>query len=112
MTVSEKEIGNVCVLAPRGRLDGNSASDFEETLTAIIDGGKTRLVMDLAELVYISSAGLRTLLTAAKKIKTVDGQLAFCGLNDTVKEVFEISGFTAILNVADSLDAAVAAVGD
>lgn len=110
MNVSEKEIDGVCVLEPEGRLDSNSAAEFEETLSAAIDGGKTTVVMDLNKLAYISSAGLRTLLTAAKKIKAAGGQLAFCGLNDTIREVFEISGFQAILNVTDSLDAAVAAV--
>ncbi len=61
--------------------------------------GATKLVVNFEKLDYISSAGLRILLAAAKQLKGNSGELRICSLNETVKEVFDISGFTTILTV-------------
>src|SRR6185369_7146154 len=66
MEIAEERIGDVLVLRPAGRLDGNSAAHFERALLAQIDSRPARLVLDLAELEYVSSAGLRAILLAVK----------------------------------------------
>ena len=71
----------------------------EETLTELIEGGSTKLLISLAQVDFVSSAGLRVLLATAKKLGGIGGQLRVSDLNDTVNEVFEISGFTTILSV-------------
>jgi anti-anti-sigma factor len=87
------------VARPEGRLDSNSGPVFEKELLAHIDGGSRRLLLDLSGLSYISSAGLRVILVAAKKMKAVGGKLVLSGLNAQVAEVFEISGFNRILDI-------------
>lgn len=84
---------------PQGRLDSNSGPVFEKELLGYIDGGSRRLLLDLSELSYISSAGLRVILVAAKKMKAAGGKLVLAGLSAQVAEVFEISGFNRILDI-------------
>jgi|HigsolmetaGSP11D_1036233.scaffolds.fasta_scaffold02318_6 stage II sporulation protein AA (anti-sigma F factor antagonist) len=93
-----------------GRLDSSNAGEFEQALLNRIDAGELRLVLDLSELSYISSAGLRVFLMAAKRLSARQGRMALCGLQDNVREVFEISGFTAILTVRADLAEARAAL--
>ena len=84
---------------------------FEQAVMDKIDSGKAKMVIDLSGLEYISSAGLRVLLMAAKQVKTGNGALALCGLKDHIREVFEISGFLPILTIVDDESAALTAVG-
>ena len=103
-------MANITVLSPEGRLDSNNAESFEQLVIGKIDGGEIHLVIDFSGLDYISSAGLRVLLMAAKRIKANAGAMALCGLKAHIHEVFEISGFLPILTIVDDLDAARAAV--
>ena len=73
-----------------------------------INGGARRLLLDFSKLQYISSAGLRIVLLAAKRIKSRGGRMALCSLNRQIHEVFEISGFSSILDILPSYDDAVA----
>ena len=108
MEVIEKEIEQGAkVVSVKGRLDGISASDFEKQLLGWIDAGHIRFIIDLGELDYISSAGLRGILGASKELKTKNGKLILCALKDSVKEVFDISGFKLIIPVCESLDSAI-----
>ena len=68
----------------------------------MIEGGAQKILVNFEKLEYISSAGLRVLLTTAKQLKAVDGELRVSGLNEIVKEVFDISGFMTILKVFGS----------
>ena len=68
--------------------------------------GANRFVVDCSALEYVSSAGLRSLLTTVKTLRTHDGELVFASLRDMVREVFEIAGFETIFPVFDSTDAA------
>ncbi|MCG6861879.1 MAG: STAS domain-containing protein [Chromatiaceae bacterium] len=112
MHISEQRKEGVLILGPEGRLDTNTSEPFEQRMMAVIDAGNNRLVVDLTELDYISSAGLRVLLMSAKRLKNEQGRLALCGLKSHIREVFEISGFLKILTVVENTDAAVAAVVD
>ena len=79
-----------------GRLDANTAPQLEAALNALVEAGETKVLVDCSHLQYISSAGLRVLLAAAKGFKKIDGTISLCALSPTVKQVFEISGFTSI----------------
>jgi anti-anti-sigma factor len=74
-----------------------------------IDSGANRLVLDFSGLDYISSAGLRVLLMAAKRVQAEKGAMALFGMKEHVKDVFEISGFLPVLTVVDSAEAAIEA---
>ncbi len=110
MEISESKQRDVVIVRVKGRLDASNSSVLESKLLALIDGGTQRLVVDCAPLEYISSAGLRVLLVAAKRIKNADGEIGLAALQDAIKEVFDIAGFSSIFGMHDSVDAAVAAL--
>ena len=97
---------SVTVVAMEGNLDTNSSVDAQDQINGLIDGGAVKLVTDFSNVDFVSSAGLRVLLATAKKLGGVGGALRVCGLNDEVNEVFEISGFSTILDVFPNRDAA------
>lgn len=80
-----------------GRLDTSTAPELDEELKASLDGVE-ELVMDFTGMEYISSAGLRVLLSAQKVMNT-QGEMIVTGANDTVMEIFDITGFTDILTI-------------
>lgn len=94
--------------APMGRLDGASASSAEQEVKALLDAGKTSLVVDLAQIEYVSSAGLRVLLLAAKGCRAQGGQAVLCGIAAPVMEVLRMSGFDKLLKVLADREAALA----
>ncbi len=102
MEISIKTTNEVKVLAFEGRLDTQTSPDAQMQLTQLIQGGETKILVNLEKLDYISSAGLHVLLAAAKQMKTTEGELRICSLNEVVKEVFDISGFDIILPISAS----------
>ena len=107
MEINQKEENGIVFLAFKGRLDGTSAVEAEEAINTIFKGENNRLLFDFEFLEYLSSAGLRVVLGAAKEIKRRDGKFVLCALNAYVKEVFEVSGFGAIIPIADSVEAGI-----
>jgi anti-anti-sigma factor len=101
-------MNGVTVLAPVGRLDSNSARELEEMLLPLFDVGAPLLV-DFAALHYISSAGLRVLLLAARKSKATGVPLMLAGMTTSVDEVFRISGFDKLFDIQPDRAAALAA---
>ncbi|RJQ59743.1 MAG: anti-sigma factor antagonist [Desulfobacteraceae bacterium] len=95
------------VVKIKGSMDAVSAPDFEKACGGWIDGGENTLVIDLAELEYISSAGLRSILVTAKKLKAIKGQIAFCNPSKMVERVFSISGFSSLFPMCSSLEEAI-----
>ena len=88
------------------RLDAVSAPQLEEQLGQWYEQGGTKLIFNLAELDYVSSAGLRIFLVTAKRMKTRGGKLGMACLRPSVREVFTISGFIALIPAFDTLEAA------
>jgi anti-anti-sigma factor len=99
---------NVSVIRPQGRLDSNTSDEFERGLLKRIDDGDRLLVIDLSNVAFVSSAGLRAFLSVAKQVKAAGGNLTVCSLNAYVKQVFDVTGCTTLLNVFPTFDAAVA----
>src|SRR5215470_3443069 len=108
MEIKEEKRGNVKIVGLRGRLDANSSPAVEKQLQAIMDRGEDRLVLDLSELTYISSLGLRIFIAVAKNIQKANGKLALAGLNDHIYEIFKIARFTNIFSIYPSCDEAIA----
>ena len=107
MVITEASGGTVFSLT--GRMDALSAPEVEAKLNPWLEENKRVLVLDLAGLDYISSAGLRILLSAAKRMKARAGVLFLARLQNGVRQVFEISGFSAILPIYDTVEAALEA---
>lgn len=108
MEIRMKASEDVCVVSLAGKLDSLSASACESTLKQAVAEGNIRFILDLSELSYISSAGLRVLLAIAKQLKARGGKVSLANLQSNVREVFEMTGFISIFAVHESVDAALA----
>ncbi len=97
MTITKNQDGAALVIALEGRLDTTTAPELEQEIKSSLDG-VTELIMDFAELTYISSAGLRVLLSAQKKMSK-QGSMKVIHANEMVKEVFDVTGFSDILGI-------------
>lgn len=107
MQLSSEKLGKSVVVHIKGRMDVTTAPKYEVECNKWIDRGESILVMDLGELEYISSAGLRSILIIAKKVKSKKGDICFCNASDMVKEVFSFSGFSSMFHMCDSVQEAV-----
>jgi anti-anti-sigma factor len=99
MRIDEERAERALVIAPLGRLDSVSSSELERFVVMRIDAGQRRLVLDLGGVEYISSAGLRVLLMAAKRLKEPPAALVLCGMGPAVKGVLELAGFVPLFAI-------------
>jgi anti-anti-sigma factor len=109
MDITEQKADSATVLQFSGRLDGTNSAAADTKLADAV-GRNPTLVLDLGGLDYISSAGLRVLLKAAKQAQTAKQKLLLAGLQPAVKQVFEISGFSTLFATFPSRDAALASL--
>ena len=105
--IQHESVDNARLVMFKGQLNSGNAASTEGDILALIEQGEHRLLFDFSELDYISSAGLRVVLVAAKRLKPLEGKLAVYGMQPQVKEVFEISGFLRILEIAHSREDAI-----
>ena len=98
MEIKKSSEGSKLTIAVSGRLDTNTAPKFETELKSSRDG-VTDLTLDFSGLDYISSAGLRVLLSVKKLMNAENGDMRVTGCNEIVKEIFEVTGFTDILTI-------------
>lgn len=106
MKIEFRDQNGVTVVSLEGRLDTTSSPEIRAALDRAVDDGASKLLLDFEGVDFVSSAGLRVLLAMAKRLQKSGGGLRVCNLNETVSEVFEISGFTSILAVFPDLEAA------
>ena len=97
MNIVTEKTGDALVVTLEGRLDTTTAPRLEEALKVSLDG-VTDLTLDLEKLEYLSSAGLRVLL-AAQKTMNKQGTMTVTNVNETIQEIFEVTGFTDILTI-------------
>lgn len=106
MSVTRERNGEILIVSAAGQINSANAAELETCLLEWVQEGEHKWVLDMAGVEYISSAGLRVVLLLAKRLKQNGGHLVLCSLQPHVLEVFDISGFLSILDVADSRDAA------
>lgn len=102
----EEKKGNVLVLRIRGRLDAVTSPTAEKKVFECINAGENKLLLDFSGVVYLSSAGMRMLLSTTKKLKTLSGKLVVCSISDNVMDVLKMSGFDHVLDLAKNEDEA------
>ena len=110
MDISEDRKADAVILALSGKLDATTAKTFEDRIFGVINGGTQRLVVDLSQLDYVSSSGLRVFILAAKRLQTVDGKIVLCSLKDHVRQVFDLAGFSSMLSIYASRDEAMKSI--
>lgn len=102
MSVTFEKVGTATVASLQGRLDSTNSPAIETQLASQL--GEGGFVLDVSKLDYISSAGLRVVLVIAKKLKQSGTAFLLAGMQPHIRDVFEISGFLTILDVAASRD--------
>ena len=107
MQINTRTSNDTHIVAIAGSLDSTTSPEAQKSLDAVVAGAK-KVILDFSQLDYISSAGLRVLLGAAKQLRASGGKLGMFGLNQSVREVFDISGFSSILPVYQSEAEAIA----
>ena len=100
---------NIWLVGVGGRLDQNLSPQLEEQLLALLARGENQLVVDLTQVSYINSGGLRCLVSAWRRAQRQDGNLFLCGLNTRLQEIFSIIGFNDVFRIFPASGDAVAA---
>ena len=107
MNVRIEVVGEITVVKPEGRLDFDAAAGFQQSLERLFAGqSPAALIIDGSALEYVSSAGLRAVLLAAKAAQRAGTPFALCALQPAVREVFDLSGFSQIMAIHPDLETA------
>lgn len=109
VSIEEKDKCKLVRLA--GRLDATTTPALEGKISKVLDQNKQFMLMDFSKVDYLSSAGMRLLLSATKKLKAHGGKLVFCSMSDEVMEIIKMAGFERILAIYPSEEAALKACG-
>jgi anti-anti-sigma factor len=107
VTIERRQVSDQVVLLVAGRMDAESAPQFEQQCRDCVAEGLTGLGVDLGQLTYVSSMGLRSFVSIAKTLQDKGGALRICRLSGLVKQVFEITGLMRTLPVYESVEAAI-----
>jgi len=106
MEITHQNKDNYSIVKIGGRLDTTNYQELEKALNGLLEENQINLILDCAELDYVSSSGLRVFLMFLKKVKALNGKFIICNMQDNIKEIFQISGFTSIFEIHDDLTAA------
>ncbi len=109
MNIETRELKHVSVVKITGRVDSATAPEMEQTLQDLINTDRNQMVLDLQDTEYMSSAGLRVMVTTLKAAKKNGGDLKLAQLSPRVKEVLDLAGLTPVFNVHADLVEAVGA---
>lgn len=107
MQFIEEKIDDIYIFKLGGRLDSNTSLEFEKNITQTIEDGAIYIIIDFENIEFISSAGLRAILSIIKILKSRKGKIVLCSMTDYVKEVFKVSGFDKLLTIVLSRDDAI-----
>lgn len=106
MKITENKAGNITILKAEGRLDATNAKETEQRLSGFIDQDAKEIVLDLSGVDYISSAGLRALLVAAKQAQKTGGKLSLAAPAPQARKILDTAGFSSIIPVFDTIEEA------
>ena len=107
MNIWHEELpGEIQLVGIQGRLDQNLTPELDAKLDALLDEGYQRFIVDMSEVSYINSGGLRSLVTAWRKAKKEGGNVLLCGLQSRVHQIFSMVGFDKVFELYPSQQAA------
>jgi anti-sigma B factor antagonist len=106
MELTEEKSGGITIISIIGKVDTTNYSELEKFSADILNKNENKILIDCSQLEYIASSGLRVFLITLKHVKKVNGKLVMCSLNDFVREVFEMSGFSTLFNILPSREEA------
>ncbi len=108
MEIATKDFKRVAVMSVSGRVDSATAPELEGKLRELVEADKTQIVLDLKDVEYMSSAGLRAMVSTLKAVKRVNGDLRISSPSPRVEEVLRLAGLTSIFSIHPSQEEAVA----
>ncbi|MDR3376386.1 MAG: STAS domain-containing protein [Ancalomicrobiaceae bacterium] len=112
MLISDSSKKGVAVVSVMGRIDSTSSGELEKRLTSLLQRGEKRLILDLSDVDYMASAGLRVLLSTSKKSTALESRLVLAAPNEFIRQILTMTGFISYFSVFDDITAAVAAMSD
>ncbi len=99
MNLSQDEKGGRVIIRCEGRLDAMTSPQLETAMNSWVDKKKNHILIDFSRIDYLSSAGMRLLLSMTKRLRSKQGKLALCSIHDDVMEIIRMAGFEQILNI-------------
>jgi anti-anti-sigma factor len=111
MDLREDTVGGVTVVEIKGRIDNITAPTLGDRLAASLGDAQGRVVLDLSRLEYISSAGIRVLLLAAKSAEQAGSRFVLCGISGRISQLFDVGGFLDLFKIAGTREEGIAAAG-
>jgi anti-anti-sigma factor len=99
METQVEEKGDVIVIRLEGRLDAASSPNLEKQINSIIDTGHFKIALNFVNVDYLSSSGMRLMLSISKKLKSLEGKLVACNMNEDVMDVIKMTGFQQVLEI-------------
>lgn len=108
MEIEEQQNGDIDIVSVSGKLDAFSSTELDKKFNSLITASRVKLVVNCDKLEYVSSSGLRVLISALKKARKLNGDVKLCCLKPLILEVLSISGFTQLFTITDSVPAATA----
>lgn len=112
MELETLQEGTVVSVAIKGRLDSVGSDQLKAHLSQLLDSGTTRLVIDFSEVAYISSAGFRVLMVAARRAEQAKGALALSGISGEARRLFDLAALTEMFTILPDRAQAVAALAN
>ena len=106
LTITTEQKDAYLILVLTGRVDASNAKTLEEETIKLINDGNKQIIINLTEVNYVSSAALRVFLLIAKELTKVSGTVKLCGLSSTLKDVFDISGFSKLFQITATVEEA------
>jgi anti-anti-sigma factor len=110
MNLIEVSNDKAIIIEIDGRLDTTNFGQLEKKILGHIEAGNIKILVDCGKMDYVSSSGLRIFLVALKKINAAKGRFLLCSLQESISEIFEISGFTSIFEIYDTREEALKAL--
>ncbi len=111
MEIGKERIGDVDVVTPNGRLDGIYSTAFAKEVGELITGPNPKVLIDLAEIDFVTSAGIRAVMLLMKKAQAAGAAFALCGINAQVREVLDVTGLAPIVPIYPGRPEGLAAFG-
>ena len=111
LTITESRSGNVCIVSLAGRVDSSNAGDVATSLEKLISAGEKSILVDLAAVLYLTSAAFRALLVATDEAERNAARFALCSLAGHVRELFELGGMLEVFTIHQSREEALARLG-
>ena len=106
LTITTENRDSHLIILLTGRVDATNAKTLEEESLKLINDGNKQLIINLTEVNYVSSAALRVFLLMAKELTKVNGSIKLCGLSSTLRDVFDISGFSKLFEITATVEEA------